>query len=143
MTVLSENNQKLFNTLKTLNLPKGKYVIFGSGAMLIRNLKDGHDLDVLVTHELFEEYKANEGWKLKPCNLDFYLSKEGIELWETWRPGEWNTEDLINNAEYIEGFPFASLETTLKWKLMNGREKDLQHAKIIEDYLKQQTEDNL
>ena len=135
---LSENNKKLIESFKTLNLPKGKYVIFGSGSMLIRNLKDGHDLDILVTHDLFQEYKNKEDWKLKPCNQDFYLSKDGMELWETWRPGEWNTEELINNAEYIDNMAFVPLETTAKWKRINGREKDLQHVKIIEDFLAKQ-----
>lgn len=136
MTQLSDNNQKLFSTFKSLNLPKDKYVIFGSGSMLIRNLKDGHDLDILVTHDLFEEYKNKEGWKLKPCNQDFYLSKDGMELWETWRPGEWDTMKLIEDAEHIDGMAFVPLTTTLKWKEMNGREKDLEHAKIIKEYLK-------
>src|SRR3989344_4080721 len=124
LATLSENNKKLFNTFKSLNLPTGKYVIFGSGGLLIRNLEDGHDLDILVTDDLFDEYKYKEGWKLKPCNQDFYLSKGGMELWNTWRPGEWDTTELISNADYIDGIAFVPLKTIAKWKSMNGREED-------------------
>jgi hypothetical protein len=138
MNTLHESTKKLIDTLKSINLPKGKFVIFGSGAMLIRGLKEGHDLDIFVTHDLFEEFKNREGWKLKPCNEDFYLSHDGIELWETWRPGVWSVQELIDSAEYIEGLPFVSLETTLKWKEMNGREKDLAHVQIIKEYLSKQ-----
>ncbi|MBP7927680.1 hypothetical protein KAZ57_00860 [Patescibacteria group bacterium] len=135
MTSLSKNNQQLFNTLKSLKLPKGEFIIFGSGAMLIRGLKDGHDLDVFCSSKLFDEYRNREGWKLKPCNQDYYLSKDGIELWETWRPGDWNFYDMVKEAEYIDDLPFVTLEVTKQWKIMNGREKDLEHVKLIDTYL--------
>ena len=105
---------------------------------MIRNLKDGHDLDLFVTHDLFEEYRHKEGWKIYPCNEDFYLRKNGIELWETWRPGEWDVYDLIKNAEIIDGFPFVSLDDVLKWKKLNNRDKDKEHIKILEKYHKDQ-----
>lgn len=104
--------------------------------MLIRGLKDGRDVDVVVTNDIFEEYKQKEGWLLKPHNLDWFLSKDGIELWNTWRPGDWDINELIRNAEFIDDLPFVPLETTLKWKFMMGREKDLEHAQIIREYLK-------
>jgi len=131
-----KSNERLFETLKSLNLPRGKYVVVGSGAMLIRGLREGHDIDVFVTKDLYEEYRRKIGWKRKPCNIDFYLSKDGIELWDEWRPGNWNVEKLISEAEYIDGIAFLSLKWTMKWKKLCGRKKDLEHVKIIEGYLK-------
>jgi hypothetical protein len=64
------------------------------------------------------------------------LSKNGVELWETWRPGEWDFDELVKKAEYIEDIPFVPLEITREWKLLNGREKDLEHVKIIDEFLK-------
>ncbi len=133
---ISDHNQALFDNLKSLNLPKGKYIVFGSGALMVRGLKDGHDLDVFVSKDLFEEYKSKQGWKLKPCNDGFYLSKDGIELWETWGPGDWDFNDLVQKAQYIDDIPFVPLDITKEWKLLNGREKDLLHVKLIDDYLK-------
>ena len=132
---LSPANKDLFETFLKLNLPKGKYVIFGSGGLLIRNLKEGHDLDIIVTPDIYEEYRTKEGWKLKPCNGDFYLSKDGMELWENWKPGVWNVDELIAQAEYIEGLAFVPLQKIAEWKRLSGREKDLEHAKIIDEYL--------
>lgn len=139
MNEISEHNQQLLNRLRDLNLPDGKYIVFGSGAMMIRGLKDGHDLDVFVSKDLYEEYKNKEGWKIKPCNSDFYLSNNGVELWETWRPGGWDFDELVKKAEYIDGIPFVPLEITKEWKLLNGRDKDLEHVKIIDEFLNTQS----
>ncbi len=133
-----EPNKNLFDKLKELNLPKGQYIVFGSGALMARGLVKGHDLDVFVSKRIFGDYKNKPGWKLKPCNNDFYLSKDGLELWETWRPGEWDFDELVKKAEYIDGLPFVPLETTRQWKLLSGREKDLEHIKLIEEYLETQ-----
>lgn len=132
---LSENNKKLFETFKSLNLPKGKYVIFGSGGSLIRNLKEGHDLDILVTPDIYKKYKLTEGWESKPCNGVFYLSKNNMELWDSWGPGNWDVEELIGRAEYIDDIAFVPLEKIIEWKRISGRSKDHEHIKIIEDYL--------
>jgi len=107
--------------------------------MLARDLSEGRDLDVLVTDELFQEYRNKPKWKIKKTDLDVYLCKDSIELWNIWRPGTWDTRELINNAEMIDDIPFVSLETTLRWKKMRGSEKDLMHALVIESYLKKNT----
>ena len=139
MNSLHETNIALFKTLKELHLPIGKFVVFGSGAMLARDLSEGRDLDVLVTDELFQEYRNKPKWKIKKTELDVYLCKDSIELWNIWRPGTWDIRELINNAEMIDDIPFVSLETTLRWKKMRGSEKDLMHALVIESYLKKNT----
>lgn len=133
--VVSQHNKELFVKLKNLQLPKGSYIVFGSGALMVRGLIEGHDLDVYVSRELFDEFKSKEGWKIKPCNIDFYLTKDGIELWDEWRPGNWNLKELVSEAELFDDIPFVSLETTKKWKLLNGREKDLEHVKLIDKLL--------
>lgn len=135
MNKISEHNQKLLNTLISLKLPKRKYIVFGSGALMIRNLNDAHDIDVFVSKDLFEEYKNKKDWKLKQCNSDYYLTKDGIELWKTWRPGEWDLNDLIKKAEYFDDIPFVSLEITKEWKILSGRDKDLEHVRIIDKFL--------
>ena len=51
------------NELEQLNLPKGKYVIFGSGPLSIRGLRENHDLDILVTEDLWN--KLSEQYPIK------------------------------------------------------------------------------
>jgi len=45
----------LLEELKKLNFPKDKYAVFGSGPLAIRNIREAHDLDVIVTHDFFQE----------------------------------------------------------------------------------------
>lgn len=58
-------NQKLFQRVKELNLPIGEYAIFGSGPMGIRDLREMHDMDLIVSDKIFNEYLDKQGWKIK------------------------------------------------------------------------------
>ncbi len=130
---------KLLERVKSLNLPKGQYALFGSAPILVRGLRDAtHDIDIIVKKDVWDEYAKKENWKVKSGpSGDNYLGWEGedIELWNSWRPGEWDIEKIINDAEIINGISYVRLETTLEWKKQNGREKDLKDAKLIEDHL--------
>ena len=130
--------EELFKKLKEMNLPKGKFVIFGSGPMGIRGLKESHDLDVIVTEDIFNDFKKRsdfKGFKLdKKKSGNEYLEKDGIELYENWHPGDWDINKLIQEAEIIDDLPFVKLEDVLKWKKLKMREKDIKDIELIEDY---------
>lgn len=138
-----QKNQNLFQKVKELNLPVGKYAIFGSGPMGIRGLKGCHDADLIVTEDIWEEYKKKDEWKLNKMHhnnqseyLRFGDEQNGqIELWKDWFPGEWDIKKLIKEAEIINGLPFVKLDYVIKWKKLNGREKDLKDTEIIERFL--------
>lgn len=121
--------------MKNIGLPAGSYAIFGSGPMGVRGIRDCGNMDVVVTDELFDEYRGMSGWDLKDSRDDEYLLNNGIFLWKGWGPGEWNVKQLIEDAEMIEGLPFVRLSDVLKWKKLSGREKDLKDIKLIESYL--------
>lgn len=131
-------NKDLFQRVKELNLPIGKYVLFGSTPMGIRGLKDCNDVDLLVTEDIWESYKGKDGWKQKmlddgrPVLINDKLS---LDLGTTWGPGVWDPKKIMREAEIIDGLPFASLEDVLKWKKIIGRKKDLKDIEIIEDFL--------
>lgn len=59
-----------------------------------------------------------------------------VEVLTEWMPGIWNIEDLIKNADIIDGLAFVKLEEVLRWKKMRGKEKDKKDVEIIEGYLK-------
>lgn len=129
-------NKDLFNKVKEIGLPLGKYAIFGSGPMGIRGLRECRDLDIIVTEDIYNIYKNNSDWELKKCDKSEYLEKDNIELWKNWSPSDWNINQLIKNAEIIDSLPFVRLEEVLRWKKILGRKKDLEDIKIIERYLK-------
>lgn len=133
------SNKELFKKVKGLNLPIGKYALFGSAPLGIRDLKNCHDVDIIVSEDLWNEYKNKPEWELKEMPNEFkdvYLCNGDIELWKNWRPESWDIESLIKNAEIIEGLPFVKLEEMIRWKKMNGREKDLKDVGVAEDYIR-------
>jgi hypothetical protein len=100
-----------------------------------RGLKECNDIDILVNLEVWEEYK-NKNWELKVGGHgSLYLSKNEIELWKDWSPGDWDVKQLIQEAEIIDGLPFVKLEKVLEWKKLIAREKDLRDIEIIEKFL--------
>lgn len=126
----------LLPRVKNLKLPVGKYAIFGSGPMVVRGLREGKDVDIIVPKEVFEEYKTKPGWQVKKFeDGSEYLENDGIELCDDWGPGEWDTNKLIQEAEIIDGLPFVRLEEVLKWKEINARPKDIEDVKLIKGYL--------
>ena len=124
--------------MKNIGLPAGSYAIFGSGPMAVRGLRDCHDIDLIVTEEVFNEYKNESGWELKDVeNGDEVLANDGVEIFNDWGPGEWNVKQLIEDSEIIEGLPFVRLIEVLKWKKLLKREKDLKDIEMIEKYFKE------
>ena len=103
--------------------------------MAIRGLKEPHDLDVVVTEEVYDTYRTKEGWTEETTGTDTYLQNNGIELWHNWKPGTWDVRELIANAEIIEGLPFVPLAQVLEWKESNARPKDIEDAQLIRAYI--------
>lgn len=131
-------NNNLFNQLMELNLPEGKYAIFGSGPLAVREIRENRDLDLIVTEELFNEYLNNSNWELKRLeDGNEYLKNNNfeIEFYKNWAPGDWDVKKLIKEAEIINGLPFVKLEEVLRWKKIKGREKDLKDIELIKNYL--------
>lgn len=131
-------NKGLFQRVKKLKLPIGKYALFGSAPLGIRGLKDCNDIDIIVKENLWNEYKE-KNWEIKTMSHGSqYLWNDEIELWKDWKPGQWDIEQLIREAEIIDELPFVKLERVLEWKRQNSREKDLKDIKIIEKFLRTQ-----
>lgn len=132
------SNKDLFQRVKDLKLPIGKYALFGSAPLGIRGIKDCHDIDIIVTEDLWDEYKK-KNWEIKVMPRGSqYLWNDEIELWKDWHPGKWNTQKLIDEAEIIDGLPFVKLEYVVEWKRRNGREKDLKDIETVERFLRTQ-----
>jgi 8-oxo-dGTP pyrophosphatase MutT (NUDIX family) len=129
-------NNELFKRVKSLNLPIGEYAIFGSGPLGIRNLREIHDMDIIVSEKVYSQYKGKEGWEIRDIENDNGLVNEelAIEMWNDWGNG-WDVDEAIKEAEIIEGLAFVKLEWLLKWKKYLNREKDLKDIEIIEKYL--------
>ncbi len=133
--------------VRELSLPFGEYVVVG-GAMEAHGIRPAHDLDIVVTPKLFETL-IQDGWPVCDCDGCKAEWKEGSTRRMLKKPGvdilsdySWkheykaDTDELIKNADVIEGIPFVQLSELLKWKKAATREKDLKDVALLEEYLK-------
>ncbi len=134
---MNEQFLTLLEKSKKLNLPLGKYAIFGSGILSALNIREASDLDIIVKSDIFEDLwnKYPECIADKPYRC---LDIDGIEFFDKWNndDGYESTNKIIDDAVIIDGFPYVTLENLKIWKTTMGREKDLEDVKLINDYLK-------
>jgi hypothetical protein len=134
MTERSATN--FFGKLRALDLPTADYAVFGSGPLAVRGLiEEVHDLDVVARGAAWEQAKVlGQACTAPEGDPVVWLEGGAIEIFGGWLG--WDIDTLIDNAEIIEGFPFARLEDVLAFKLSCGRPKDIAHARLIEGHLR-------
>jgi len=123
---------KLLSELKKLNLPAGKFAVFGSGPLAVRGLREVGDLDVIVTPDVWRElakrfpvedhrdHKKVQIGQIEICNKAIL---------------DYDVRELIGEAEEIGGVRFVTLERTREWKKRLGRGKDREDIELIDRYL--------
>jgi len=132
--MLSAHNRKLFDELRALNLPPDQFVVFGSGPMGIRGLKEIGDIDLLVTEKLWKELlKTHESKDRREIKLSPHVDAIMI-----WFPGEWDVDDLIAEADVIDGIRFVKLKWVHAWKSLRMAPKDEKDLKVLEAYFQGQ-----
>lgn len=70
--------KKLLNEFKKLNLPKGEYLIYGSGPLGIREIRKIHDLDIIVKDSFYR--KLLKKYKETKCEMKRFIKIKNIEL---------------------------------------------------------------
>ncbi|MFA6158230.1 MAG: hypothetical protein WCV82_04195 [Candidatus Paceibacterota bacterium] len=132
----------IINQVKNLKLTKDQYVVVGSGIMAMHGLKEIHDIDIVVSPEIFEGCK-NKGWKTmhytypdKPGEI--YLKQGDIELYTDVNCRNFNPtlQELLSKAEYFSGIPFICLDDLIKFKTEYNRPKDHKDIELMENYLR-------
>jgi len=138
MSINDPQTNPLFKRISELGFQPNTFAIFGSGPLFAHNITDKlSDVDLIVN---------DNGWQksLTLGQLDHTTSGDpvihigdGIEICNTWAPGTWSPQDLIDEAEVINGLPFVRLESVLAWKKLRNKPKDQKHVELIEAYLKE------
>lgn len=139
---LSEDRliRRLVKLVTELDLDCRDFAIFGSGPLLAHGLRRRiRDLDVVargavwrrVTQQGFPAAGAING---APMAL-FWGGL--IQFSAGWISEDWDTDDLIDRAETIQGLPFAQLTDVLAYKLMLRRPKDRPDIEALLDLSRQ------
>lgn len=127
----------LINQLNNLDLPRDQYVVVGSGAMAARGIREANDFDVLVSMDLWNKLAKDNPVVMsgKTENIEF-TDIQILGNGSMYRIDEIaNIEEMFNTAEIIEGHKFLDLNLIKKFKLNEGREKDLKDVELIDKYL--------
>ena len=127
----------IFEKLKELNLPSGKYVVVSSGAFDALGIRPASDIDIAVTKDLHEELRKDGTWKETELYKKIFLQKDVFTIIPelNWEKYETTTEEAIASAMNINGFPFMNLEELLKFKKAMNREKDTKDIELLEKML--------
>ncbi len=121
----------LIRALRGLDLPTEDYVIFGSGPLLAHNLRTTiGDLDIVARGRAWQQLASHIPASPAPSGHGCML-RLVIEVTDRWLPG-WNTDNLIDTAEFHEGLPFAPLHAVRVSKTTTGRPKDLTDIALID-----------
>jgi 8-oxo-dGTP pyrophosphatase MutT (NUDIX family) len=122
---------KKLQSLKALNLPSNSYAITGSGPLAIRGLREAHDIDLIVKENLWNVLSKNY-----PVDEKGFIKIGDIEITKNCLNLTPQLNEIIDNCDWIRGYPFIRLEDTVLWKQYLNRPKDQADIKLIEDFLK-------
>ncbi len=129
----------LFDRLKVLNLPAGDFAIFGSGPLIVRGIiPASNDLDILCRRQAWKTVQEfGEPEYLSHYDVNILTMRDGqLTFGEKWGIGEFDTDELIDCAEEIDGLPFVRLTYVASYKKISKRPKDLEHLEALEAYKK-------
>lgn len=130
------------SAIRSLELPLGSYVIIGGSGLAVRGIRESNDIDMVVTRNLFKELQ-DKGWPIdEPFKQKWNrvrLKREPFEIFTDIylkRSKQFIPADqLVKNAELVEGIPFLSVRDILFYKTDDPRPKDITDIALIADYL--------
>lgn len=123
--------KKLLEKLEKLNLPKDKFAVYGSGPLGIRKIRKIKDLDVIVTLDLWKRLAKKYPTKDSGEKLKIDLGE--IEILAN--PIIYSAEQLIREADIINGIRYVKLTILMRLKKAMGRKKDFKDIELIRGYL--------
>lgn len=129
----------LLTCLKELGLPEKDFAVFGSGPLYVRGIKDClRDLDLITRGKAWEMATEMGSLSGAPsgCGMMVQLTVAPIEIFNAWTSNEWDVDQLIDNADIIDGVRFVTLRDVLSWKKSAAREKDKEDVVRIEKFLR-------
>ncbi len=126
---------QLLSELKNLRLATGDYAVFGSGPLLVRGIiPESNDLDVICRGDAWDQVRQmGTLTHNKTYNVDIVsMHGEQLTFGTAWGIGEFNIDQLIDEAELIDGIPFVRLEHVVAYKRERGSDKDRWHIQAMQ-----------
>lgn len=122
--------------IKRLSLPKHEYIVIGGAVLEALQLRQTHDVDIIVSDEVYRQYRDERRWQeYVQDNGKKTLSHNGYNMMRVWM-GK-NHKQLKKNQQMISGLPCMGIDDLIKAKRQLGRKKDIADIALLEQYKKQ------
>ncbi|PPK65690.1 hypothetical protein V5P93_005159 [Actinokineospora auranticolor] len=128
----------LLRRLADLALPDADHAIFGSGPLLAWGIRDAiGDLDVIARGAAWQRAAALAEPAGASSGTGLVVRPPGsaIEIFDRWLDPVFDTDELIDSADLIDGFRFVALDKVYAWKRASDRPKDKVDADLIARFL--------
>ena len=121
--------------ISQLLLPDGSVMVVGSGLLDTLGIRAAGDIDLLVSHDVFDNFK-HQNYKIQQHkDGSDYISIGRFEIMADWFGND--LETMRESAVYIDKIPYWSLESMREWKCDHAREKDVRDIALIDEYRQQ------
>lgn len=114
-----------------LKLPSGGYVVVGSGILNALGIRNSHDIDLVVTEEVYRSIERL-GWEQEIQGNRVLLKRDVFDIGRDWHGR--SAKEILGHAQIIDGIPYLNLDDLYKWKKEKAREKDLRDVALIDAY---------
>lgn len=127
------NKQEYIEKLQSFNFDPERFCIIAGGILLMRGLRETtDDIDIKMSPDYFAEIRTKSPVKKSP-KYDYLWEIEDIEV----AVQELDPEKI----RHVDGFQAESLQSQLDWYKANGRAKDANIIKKLEQHLALHPED--
>ena len=117
-----------------MELPNGDYAVFGSGPLIVRGVIPAtNDLDIVCRGATWDMVRKigtlqfNDDYGVEI--VTFYDGQ--VTFGNRWGIGNFDVNELIEGAEFIDKLPFVRLKHVVEYKMLRASEKDLRHIELL------------
>jgi hypothetical protein len=127
----------LFERVRELALPDGDWVIAGSAPLLAHGLIEAvNDIDIVARGAAWARACAlGDAQPGEHGDRRVRLCGGAVEVFDGWSLMPWSADQLIGEAQRLEGLPFMPLQRVLEFKRRLARPKDAAHIRLLEAHL--------
>ncbi len=128
-----DSRRSSIDMIKRLKLPKGSYVVIGGAVLEALHLRQTHDVDIIVSDEVYREYRDTHHWQeYVQDSGKKILSHNGYNLMRTWMSK--SLKRLQKTQQMIEGVPMMSVDELIDAKRRLGRKKDTEDIALLAEH---------
>lgn len=138
-----EPRHSVLDDLRELELPAGSYMVMGSGILDALGIRPADDVDMVVQGDVYDRLRS-QGWSdhVTSGGVPNGIEQGVFQAYDRWSDETVikTLEQLLPDAEWVNGVPFNSLARLSLYKVRRGLPKDLADLELIGAYQRSTTE---